>query len=225
MTFSIVARCERTGQFGMAVSSSSPAVASRCAFARAGVGVVATQNITDPRLGPAGLDLLERGATAAECRDILVRGNAFAAFRQLVVLDRTGSTALWAGEQVLGCHAEIAGTNVAAAGNMLASTDVPALMKDTFNASSPSLDLAERLILAMEAGLAAGGEAGPVHSAGLIVVEEQSWPLVDLRVDWSDAPLADLRSLWTLWQPQMRDYVTRGLNPLSAPSYGVPGDR
>ena len=225
MTFSIVARCERTGQFGMAVSSSSPAVASRCAFARARVGVVATQNITDPRLGPAGLDLLELGAAASECRDILVRGNTFREFRQLVILDRQGNTALWAGENVLGCHAEASGTNVAAAGNMLSRPDVPQIMKEAFNASSPSMELAERLILAMETGLEAGGEAGPVHSAGLMVVEEQSWPLVDLRVDWSDAPIADLRHLWTLWQPQMRDYVTRGLNPLSAPSYGVPGDQ
>lgn len=225
MTFSIVARCERTGQFGMAVSSSSPAVASRCAFARAGVGVVATQNITDPRLGPSGLDLLAQGATAEECRDILVRGNAFREFRQLIVLDRDGNTALWAGKQILGCHAEVSGPNVAAAGNMLAREDVPNIMIAAFNASSPALELSERLILAMEAGLEAGGEAGPVHSAGLMVVQEQSWPLVDLRVDWSDAPLADLRRLWILWQPQMHDYVTRGLNPLSAPSYGVPGDR
>ncbi|MQR99779.1 DUF1028 domain-containing protein [Gluconobacter aidae] len=224
MTFSIVARCSRTGQFGMAVSSSSPAVASRCAFARAGVGVVATQNVTDPRLGPSGLDLLERGATASECRDILVRGNEFRAFRQLVVLDRNGETALWAGDRILGCHASAGGTNVAAAGNMLAHAGVPEAMKTAFENSDPALELGERLILAMEAGLAAGGEAGPVHSAGMIVVEEQSWPLVDLRVDWSENPLSDLRQLWTLWKPQMHDYVTRGLNPLSAPSYGVPGD-
>lgn len=224
MTFSIVARCFRTGQFGMAVSSSSPAVASRCAFARAGVGVVATQNVTDPRLGPAGLDLLERGATASECRDILARGNDHRAFRQLIVLDRNGETALWAGDRILGCHASSNGPNVAAAGNMLANAGVPHAMKAAFETSDPTLELGERLILAMEAGLTAGGEAGSVHSAGLIVVEDQSWPLADLRVDWSEAPLSELRALWKLWQPQMRDYVTRGLNPLSAPSYGVPGD-
>lgn len=225
MTFSIVARCAYTGQFGVAVSSSSPAVGSRCAFARAGVGVVATQNVTDPRLGPAGLDLMERGATAAECRDILVRDNPFRAFRQLVILDREGGTALWAGERILGCYAEVAEKNVAAAGNMLAHADVPKAMKEAFCSSSPSLNLGERLLLAMEAGLAAGGEAGPVHSSGMLIVDEQSWPLADLRVDWSDEPLGDLRKLWSLWRPQMHDYVTRCLDPLAAPSYGVPGDR
>jgi uncharacterized Ntn-hydrolase superfamily protein len=76
----------------------------------------------------------------------------------------------------------------------------------------------------MLAGLAAGGEAGPVKSAGMVVVDTQAWPIADLRVDWHDAPLAELTALWALWKPQMRDYVTRALNPSAAPTYGVPGD-
>ena len=76
-----------------------------------------------------------------------------------------------------------------------------------------------------EAGLAAGGEEGPVHSAALLVADEQPWPLVDLRVDWDERdPVAVLRDLWTAYQPQMQDYVTRALDPASAPAYGVPGD-
>ena len=72
---------------------------------------------------------------------------------------------------------------------------------------------------------AAGGEMGPVKSAGLLVVDKQMWPLVDLRVDWSDeGPVAGLRELWRLYEPQMKDYVTRALDPHSAPTYGVPGD-
>jgi uncharacterized Ntn-hydrolase superfamily protein len=92
-------------------------------------------------------------------------------------------------------------------------------------AADPDAPLAERLVAALEAAQHAGGEAGPVHSAGLLVVAEQPWPLVDLRVDWADtAPIAALRALWTLWQPQMDAYVTRALNPGDAPGYGVPGD-
>ena len=76
----------------------------------------------------------------------------------------------------------------------------------------------------MKAGLAAGGEAGPVRSAGLQGVAQEAWPLADLRVDWDEAPITKLEELWTIWQPQMHDYVTRCLNPEAAPSYGVPGD-
>jgi uncharacterized Ntn-hydrolase superfamily protein len=72
--------------------------------------------------------------------------------------------------------------------------------------------------------LAAGGEAGPIKSCGLILVDRQAWPIADLRVDWHDAPLDELSRLWTLWEPQMQDYVARALNPASAPAYGVPGD-
>lgn len=224
MTFSIIARCARTGQFGIAVSSSSPAVAGRCAFARAGVGVVASQNVTDPRLGPLGLDLMDGGSSAAECRDALVRTGPFPEFRQLAVMDRHGTAAVWSGARTLGCHATAVRRNVASAGNLLANAMVPDAVVEAFLASDPSQELGTRLVRAMCAGLAAGGEAGPLRSAGLLVVDRQSWPLTDLRVDWDDAPIARLADLWTVWQPQMHDYVTRCLDPSSAPAYGVPGD-
>ena len=76
----------------------------------------------------------------------------------------------------------------------------------------------------MQAGLAAGGEAGPVRSAGLLMVDRVPWPVADLRVDWHDAPIAELAQLWALWQPQLDAYVTRALDPDAAPSYGVPGE-
>lgn len=107
---------------------------------------------------------------------------------------------------------------------MLASDAVLPAMLAAFD-GNPDAELGERLIAALEAALEVGGEEGPVHSAGLLVVAKQSWPLVDLRVDWADhAPVAQLRALWTLWQPQMDAYVTRALDPADAPSYGVPGD-
>ena len=84
--------------------------------------------------------------------------------------------------------------------------------------------LAERLLLALEAGIDAGGEVGPTHSAALLVAHENLWPLVDLRVDWSEQPVIDLRVCWDEYKPQMMDYLARALDPESAPAYGVPGD-
>ena len=86
------------------------------------------------------------------------------------------------------------------------------------------LHFAERLLCALEAGVSAGGEEGPTHSAALRVAQTHSWPLVDLRVDWSDDPVNELRALWSRYQPQMQDYLDRALSPSAAPAYGVPGD-
>jgi len=84
--------------------------------------------------------------------------------------------------------------------------------------------LADRLLSAIDGGLAAGGEAGPVHSAALVVCHTQPWPIADLRVDWHDNPVAQLRAVWQVYQPQMADYILRADNPGAAPTYGVPGD-
>ena len=223
MTFSISARCARTGEIGIAVSSSSPAVAARCAHARAGAGAVATQNITDPTLGPTGLDLLATGLPASAALARLVAGATYPQYRQLALVDATGGTATFSGAHTLGVHTAAEGPGVVAAGNLLGSPDVPAAMVAAF-AASPGESLGARLVAAMQAAVAAGGEAGPIHSAGLLVVRDVAWPVADLRVDWHDDPIAALADLWTLWAPQMDAYVTRALNPASAPAYGVPGD-
>jgi uncharacterized Ntn-hydrolase superfamily protein len=222
MTFSIAARCARTGRFAVAVASSSPAVAARCAHARAGIGAVTTQNITDPRLGPRGLDLLALGADASQACEILRRTAPHAAFRQLTVIDGQGRTAAFSGARVLGVHAIAHGKDAVSAGNLLANPGVPGAIVAAFEASSG--DLGQRAVDAMLAGLAAGGEAGPIRSCGLVMVDAVAWPVADLRVDWHDAPLAELAALWSVWQPQLADYVSRALNPEAAPSYGVPGD-
>jgi uncharacterized Ntn-hydrolase superfamily protein len=224
MTFSIAARCARTGMFGVALSSSSPAVAARCAHARSGVGAICTQNITDPRLGPAGLDLLAGGASAGDVIEALrARAGSTAAYRQLTVVDRDGRTAAFTGQHALGLNGHFADCDAVAAGNMLADPDLPGAMASAFQ-QAPERHLAHRLLAALDAARATGGEAGPVHSAGLLIVDDQQWPLVDLRVDWSEDPIVALFALWAVWQPQMNDYVVRGLDPTAAPSYGVPGD-
>ncbi len=222
MTFSIAARCRESGRFGLAVCSSSPAVAARCAFARAGVGAVASQNITDPSLGPQCLDLMELGASAAQAIAILKASTPHIGYRQLTAVDADGGSAVFSGEHVLGIHAESFIDDAACAGNLLASDAVPASMTHAFGTADG--DLGDRLVAALRAGLAAGGEAGPVHSAGLLLVDTVSWPVADLRVDWDDDPVGRLEALWRLYRPQLNDYVTRALDPASAPGYGVAGD-
>jgi uncharacterized Ntn-hydrolase superfamily protein len=223
MTFSLVARCATTGMFGVAVSSSSPAVAARCAYARAGVGAVASQNVTDPTLGARGLDLMALGASAPEAVAVLKATGAHIDYRQVLAVDIAGRTAIHSGGKVLGTHAEASALNVASGGNLLADKRVPQAIVDGFLASTGHLG--DRLIAAMHAAVAAGGEAGPVHSAGLRLVDKVSWPIADLRVDWSeDCPIEALASLWDIYKPQLDAYVTRALDPTAAPSYGVPGD-
>lgn len=222
MTFSLIARCARTGQFGMTVASSSPAVAARCAHVRAGVGAVASQNVTDPALGPLILDALESGLDARRALASVLAGRDHTGYRQLLVIDRSGGTAIHSGSEVLGLWAEGTGQDCVAAGNLLAGEHVPAAMIAAFTAAPGHLG--DRLMAALEGGLQAGGEAGPVHSAGLKVADRLSWPLVDLRIDWSDTPIADLRAAWQVYRPQMAAYVQRAEDPTRAPSYGVPGD-
>jgi uncharacterized Ntn-hydrolase superfamily protein len=223
MTLSIAARCAETGQLGVAIASSSPAVAARCAWARAGVGAACTQNITDPRLGTALLDRMGAGESALAAMAAVTSEEPLIAWRQLTAIDRNGLTAAWSGEQTLGTYTTAEGPDCVAAGNLLAESGVPSAIVSTFVGLSDA-ELGNRLVAALAAGLHAGGEAGPLHSAVLIVVSDVPWPVTDLRVDWSDDPIAELTALWRLWRPQADAYRLRALDPAAAPSYGVPGD-
>ena len=226
MTFSLTARCAASGMFGVAVTSSSPAVAARCAWVRGGVGAVASQNVTDPGLGTMGLDLLGQGYGAARAMALLVEARPFAAWRQLAMVDGLGHTAHHSGSGTLGTHEVACGEGCVAAGNLLADPGVPAAMVAAFAAGggSPPARLPERLLQALEAGLDAGGEEGSVKSAGIVVCHRHDWPICDLRVDWHPEPIAELRRVWQVYGPQMDDYTIRALDPTKAPSYGVPGD-
>ena len=223
MTFSLAARCRDTGQFGLVVTTSSPCVAARCSWVRSGAGAVATQNVTDPGLGHLGLEMLAQGYTARGVRDALVAVGEHPQYRQITVIDREGRTAHHSGARTLGRHAAAEGRDCVAAGNLLATTEVPGAMVAAFEASAGE-HLAERLLRAIEAGLAVGGEEGDIRSAGLKVMHTHVWPVADLRVDWHEQPLAELRRIWDVYRPQMDAYVTRALDPDSAPAYGVPGD-
>jgi len=224
MTFSISGFCKKTGMVGVAITTSSICVASRCPWVRAGVGAAATQNITDPSLGNLMFDYLEAGLDVQESINKVVKDRKFIEFRQLALIDNKGNSASYTGDATLGINAVIKGNDCIAAGNLLKSSKTAEAMSDNFS-SNPGVLLAERLLIALQAGVDAGGEEGPVHSAGLKVAFEHSWPLVDLRVDWADnEPISQLMNLWQSYEPQSADYNARAINPTKAPSYGVPGD-
>jgi uncharacterized Ntn-hydrolase superfamily protein len=224
MTFSIAGRCARSGAFGVAITTSSIAVGARCPHARSGVGAVATQNVTDPNLGPLLLDLMAQGLSARDAIDSIIRGRPFIEYRQLTAVDSNGNSASWSGKHILGTHGVSEERDCVAAGNLLKSADLPKVMTDYF-AMNATEHLAERLLRSLEVGLESGGEEGPVHSAALIVYHQQDFALVNLRVDWDDEnPIKFLRRLWEDYRPQMAAYLQRAVDPTQAPSYGVPGD-
>jgi uncharacterized Ntn-hydrolase superfamily protein len=208
--------------FGVAIASSSPAVAARCAHARAGVGAVASQNITDPELGPRILDLMAKATAAPAALADTLSATRFGAYRQVVVVAADGAPAVHSGAHSLGVAATAIGTDCAAAGNLLAKREVPAAMVAAFEAADGHFG--RRLLEGLLAGVKQGGEAGPIHSAGLLIVREVKWPIVDLRVDWSEKnPVTELLALWSRYQPQIEDYVQRALDPTRAPAFAVPG--
>lgn len=223
MTFSIAGFCERTGRFGVAVSSSSAAVGARCAFVRAGVGAACSQNITDPRLGERLLDLLAQGKSADEAMAQVVNETELIQYRQLSVVDNRGGSTSFSGERVLGANDIARAPSVAVAGNLLRDVRIPARMVASFE-ENPERDLEDRLLRAMKIALTLGGEEGPIYSAALKIAGSVEWPETDLRVDYSVSPIQQLEMLWRLWRPVKDDYLLRALDPASAPVYGVPGD-
>jgi len=222
MTLSIAAWDANSGQLGAAIASSSISVAARCLHWRPGVGVALSQNVTDPRLGPRLLALLADGVGVDDALAAVRHSTPYIGYRQLALVDNAGNTGLFTGDAVLGCFASAMGRHCAAAGNLLANDSVPKAMVAAFEHATGSLGA--RLLAALCAGAAAGGEAGPLHSAGLLVGGEPSWPLAELRIDWSDKPIDALQAGWAVYEPQIDDYVLRAYDPTRAPSYGVPGD-
>jgi uncharacterized Ntn-hydrolase superfamily protein len=212
MTFSLAGRCERTGAVGAVIASASIAVAARCAAVRAGAGAVCSQSTTDPRLREALLEAMADGLAASDALTALAGRTADIAYRQLVAVDAAGGSASYSGDLALGEATDVCAAGAAAAGNLLADPGVPAAMLAAFTGRAAD-SLGDRLIAALQAGLAAGGEVSPVRSAGLVIAESVPWPVTDLRVDWHDDPVGQLAGLWRMWQPQAESYVGRALRP------------
>lgn len=191
-TFSIVARCSRTGQLGVAVATASPSVRDRVPHAKARVGAIATQAYTNPMLGIDGIRLLERGLSPQEVLKALLPRDPGRERRQLIIVDKQGNTAAYTGRGAIGWKGHLIGDGFIVAGNMLAGEGVLDRMAHCFEGSAGG-ELAERLILTLEAGQRAGGDKRGRQSAALIVVSKGEH--IDLRVDSHVNPVAELRRI------------------------------
>jgi uncharacterized Ntn-hydrolase superfamily protein len=211
-TFSLIGRCERTGMFGIAIATSEMAVGSRCIHVAPGVGAIVTQASTNPKLGHLGLNLLRAGHSAPRVVDEIAASDTHVERRQLGCLDvsglgaaRTGSANKpWAGHRVE--------RNVVVAANAVVGAPVADAMLETFRGGE-ALPLWERLLRALEAGKAAGGQPNGEVSSGIFVVDREPYATVDLRVDLHPSPVAELRRLADAYFPLVPYYNLRPRDP------------
>lgn len=216
-TFSLIGRCERTGMFGIAISTSEMAVGSRCIHVVPGVGAIVTQASTNPRLGHLGLNLLRAGYSAPRVLDEIAASDPFVERRQLGCLDTTGVSAArtgsgnktWAGHRI--------DRNVVVAANAVVGPQVADAMFETFQ-NGGDLPLWERLLRSLEAGKAAGGQPDGESSSGLFVVDREPYATVDLRVDLHPTPVAELRRLADAYFPLVPYYNLRPRDPNVPPA-------
>jgi uncharacterized Ntn-hydrolase superfamily protein len=217
-TFSIVGRCERTGQLGAAVSTADVAAGRLVTWAKAGVGAVATQSWPSLYLAIDGLRLMEEGKSAPEALASVLADDPGKTVRQLGMVDSAGRSASFSGDDCTPWYGEITGPNFAAQGNMLIRGKTVSAMADSFQAA-PELDLAERLLRALEAGQAGGGDMRGRQCSALLVVDTEEYPLWDLRVDEHPQPVAELRRVYEIARLQLLPFVeglpTRA-NPLGS---------
>jgi len=204
MTYSILGRDPETGELGVAVQSQAFNTGAAVPWARPGVGVVATQSFTDRRYGFRGLELLAAGATPEAALDELRGPDELSGFRQVAFMDATGATAQWTGGDCIPHAGNAAGENWCAQGNMLAA-DAWIAMGEAFTAATGSL--AQRLMAALDAAEAEGGDWRGRGGAGIVVVPAEGEPwerVVDLRVEDGDDSLVELRRLLNLAEAYRR---------------------
>jgi uncharacterized Ntn-hydrolase superfamily protein len=218
MTFSVAGLCPRTGEMGCALATSSMAAGARAQFISADAGVVLSQARSDPRLGLLGLARLKQGSDAREALKAMIDASPYSAWRQLAVIDLNGQAVAFTGAECSEAKHELTAQGFVALGNGLASERVVDGMLAAVRAS-PERSLGERLIMGLEAGLEAGGEAHPLRSTALKVARP-GLPLlpIDLRVDCSETPITELRRLWSLWLPMIDGYIQRCIDPANSAS-------
>lgn len=205
-TFSITARCERTGQFGIAVSTKVPAVGALCPYVKAGVGAISSQSFVNPYIGINGLKYLEDGLTAEAVRERILAEDTQPEIRQFAIVDKDGQAVAYTGEKCVDWHGHIVGDNFAAAGNMLVGEKTIKEMASVFEGSN-NLKLSERLLKALEAGQAAGGDKRGKQSSALKVVSTESYPFVDLRVDEHEDPVKELRRVYEVAKYELFPFI------------------
>lgn len=199
MTFSIAARCPRTGMLGVATSSKALAAGSLVPYCKAGVGAIATQSFVNPYLGIDGLELLAQGMPAERAMERLIEGDRGRDLRQLGIVDKDGRVAAYTGEKCIRWAGSVPGGGYVCLGNILAGEQVVQAMARAYERSL-SDDLPERLVQALEAGQAAGGDRRGRQSAGIVVFGEQEYPWCDLRVDDHPDPVPELRRVFEVYK-------------------------
>ena len=209
MTFSIVAHCPRTGQLGVAVSTAVPAVGAMCPFSRARVGAVSTQSWVNPYLATRALDLIASGLDAPTALECVLQSDQAKQLRQIGIVDSQGRAAVWSGTDCTSWAGDIVGPGYSIQGNMLVSGETLTAMQTAFVEAS-ALELAERLMRALEAGQRAGGDKRGRQSASLSVYENEDYPLWDLRVDEHSEPVTELRRVFNVAALQLIPFV-RGM--------------
>jgi uncharacterized Ntn-hydrolase superfamily protein len=202
MTFSIVARCPRTGMLGVATSSRALATGAAVPYIRSGVGAIASQAFTNPYLGIDGLTLLEQGLTAARTLERVVESDRGRDLRQVAIVDRDGHTAAYTGARCIPWAGQVEGGSYVCLGNILTGEEVVKAMAFAFEASVDE-ELPERLLRALEAGQEAGGDRRGRQAAGIRVVHAEEYPYCDLRVDDHPDPVAELRRVFTVFQREV----------------------
>lgn len=206
MTFSIVARCPRTGMLGVASSSKALAAGSMVPYCRAGVGAIASQSFVNPYLGIDGLTLLEQGLAAERALERLIDNDAGREVRQLAIVDKDGRTAAHTGDRCIKWAGSVDGAGYVCLGNILVREEVVKAMADAFERSVGE-ELPERLLRALEAGQEAGGDRRGRQSACLYVVATEEYPYVDLRVDDHSDPIPELRRIFAVFQMEEEPYM------------------
>lgn len=201
MTWSIVARDAATGAFAVAVTTCNLAVGAACPFLRAGVGAVSTQSMSNRYLGPAVLGAMARGLSPQLALDGALAGDEGRGLRQIHAVDAAGRVAAFTGANCVEWCGSVAGAGFSVAGNMLANERVVADTAGAF-ARRGDLPLPERLMTALHAGQAAGGDRRGRQSAALQVITTEGFPDIDLRVDDHADPLDELSRLLALWRVQ-----------------------
>lgn len=221
-TFSIAARCPRTGMLGVAVSTAVPGVGGICPFVKEGVGAIATQSWVNPYLGIDGLKLLEQGLSAQETLDRLIAEDPGRDVRQLGIVDAQGRSAAHTGKDCVDWAGHLTGEGWSVQGNMLVGAATVERMADAAQTTVP-LDLAERLMIVLEAGQAAGGDKRGKQSAALKVFHEEQFPWLDLRVDEHRNPVAELRRVLEVAKQQVVPFV-KGMPSRTDPVRGLPDE-
>jgi len=219
-TFSIVARCPRTAMLGVAVSTAVPAVGALCPFVLPGVGAVSTQSWVNPYLAIEALDLMRGGATASEALGKVLERDDAAQLRQVGVVDSRGRAAAWTGDGCTPWCGHRTGDGFAVQGNMLVGEDTVLAMARSFESTEP-LDLAERMMLALEAGQAAGGDKRGKQSASIKIFGQEEYAWLDLRVDEHPYPVAELRRILCIARLQLLPFV-EGMPRRGAPAGALP---